>query len=346
MKHKETQRCSKCILSAPFPQIAFDPDGVCNFCRDELMFTSEKQKINESGFKINKMIDEFRGKSEYDGILCYSGGKDSSYSLMLAIKKYKLNILSFTLDNGFLSKTAFDNINRVVDSLGVDHLTIKPSSEFFKSVIKACTLSDIYTPKTLTRISAGCNACISLVNILALKMALEKEIPFIFSGFTLGQIPVNSVVYKNNYNFFKDSREPVLEKLRAHVGEDIDKYYCIEEKLLSKVKAFPHNINILCLEDITENEIIEKIKPTGWVKPLDVDGCSSNCRLNTFNNHVHKKKLGYNPYELELSHLIRKGQMSRNEALDKINEQPVEQLQLIIRELGIDEKDINYNFAN
>lgn len=334
-------RCTKCILSASFPKIEFDNDGVCNFCLDKMFHTSEQKNIDKSKQKIDGLIESSKGTSEYDGIMCYSGGKDSTYSLMLAVKKYDLKILSFTLDNGFISRTAFENINRVVDLLGVDQITVRPSSKFIKSVIKYSSLNNIYNPKTLVRISAGCNSCISLVNIMALKFALEKEVPFIFAGFTLGQIPSNAILYKNNYSFFQESRESSLEKLRKYMGGQIDEYYCIKPSIINRVKSYPYNINLLCIENISEQEIVKHIKPLGWQKPGDVDGCSSNCRLNTFNNYVHQKNFGYSPYELELSHLIRKKQLTRDEALKKINDQPVDQLQAIMNELGISEKDIN-----
>jgi hypothetical protein len=170
----------------------------------------------------------------------------------------------------------------------------------------------------------------------ALKYAIEKNIPFILAGFTLGQIPSNTIIYKNNYRFFQESREPVLNKLREHLGKDVDEYFGIRESLLEKVVEYPHNINLLCLEDISETEIIEKVKSIGWIPPKDVDGCSSNCRLNTFNNYIHQKRYGYNPYELELSHLIRKGKLTREEALEKLADQPEETLKSIKKELNIE----------
>jgi len=331
----EKKRCTRCVLSEAFPKIEFDEMGVCNYCRDEFTSQSEEKAIENSKEKVLSLIQGNKGKYEYDAIMCYSGGKDSTYTLMLAINKYGLKVLSFTLDNGFLSNTAFENINRVVESLGVDHITVKPSSVFYKSVIRASLLNDIYNPKTLTRISSGCNSCISLVNITALKMAIDKNIPMIFSGFTLGQIPLNSMIYKNNYAFFQESREPSLNKLREYVGPSVDDYYCLRQSTLDRVSSYPLNINLLCLEDISEDQIVRDVEVLGWKKPTDVDGCSSNCRLNTLNNYIHMKKFGYSPYELELSHLIRKGQLSRESALDKLNDQPEEQLKYLFNELEI-----------
>lgn len=345
LKSQEEQesidRCAHCVLSSGFPNIEFDENGVCNFCRDTLLNTSEDAIIAENEEKVASLFEEGKGKSDYDAIVCYSGGKDSTYALMLAVEKYGLKVLSFTFDNGFISPTAFRNINKVVDKLGVDHITFRSSSHHMKDIIRASALEKIYNKRTLMRISSVCNSCISIVNMTAIKMALEKEIPFIIAGFTLGQIPLNSVYYKNNYSFLEESRKVSLDKLKRFAGDGVNNYFTLSERLLSKVKSFPYNVNLLCLEDISEAGIIEKIKPLGWVPPKDVDGCSSNCRLNTFNNYVHKKIFSYSPYELELSHLVRKNQLTRDEAISKLDDQPIELIANIMKELDIDQDELD-----
>jgi hypothetical protein len=271
--------------------------------------------------------------------LCCSGGKDSSYTLKLAVEKYGLRVLSFTMDNGFISPTAHRNIETVVDTLGVDHITLRPSSRFYRKVIKATALVPIYQEQTLRRISAGCNACISLVNTQALKLALEKGAPLVLAGFTLGQIPANAIIYRNHFRFFEDSRKDSLDKLRSAVGAEVDDYYGIPNEILDRVASYPHNVNLLCLEEITEEQIVAEVEKLGWKRPTDVDGCSSNCQLNTFNNYVHERKFGYSPYELELSHLIRKGLMTREEALAKMADQPLENLKFLAKKLELDADD-------
>jgi tRNA(Ile)-lysidine synthase TilS/MesJ len=333
-------RCTKCIQSASFPRIKFDENGVCNFCRKEFGEVTDNDIIISAAAKVESLLETTKRVSEYDAVMCYSGGKDSTYVLQLAVEKYNLKVLAFTLDNGFLSDGAFTNINKVVDHLGIDLLTFRPSKAHFAAIIRASMLKEIYNPRTLTRISAGCNSCISMVNTMALKIAIEKKIPFILAGFTLGQIPANAIIYKNNYQFLKESRESSLKKLKEEAGDFIDDYYEINENILQSIQEYPTTMNLLCLENITEDEIVENIKQIGWTSPGDVDGCSSNCRLNTFNNYVHKITFGYNPYELELSHLIRKGLMTRSEALEKIEDQPEDQRKLIQAELRITDDEI------
>lgn len=335
------KRCRECVLSSSFPNVTFDENGVCSFCRDEMHMSTETATIERAQERIIELFDTARGQSEYDAVMCYSGGKDSTYTLMTAVKKYNLNILAFTLDNGFTSPAAFENIRNICDELGVDQITFRPSAKFFKPLIKASALKNIYSPKTLVRISAICNSCISVVNNTALKLALEKEIPFILAGFTLGQIPANGIVYKNNYHFFRESREVYLERLRDSLGNSVDDYFCIKESLLKKTEVFPYNVNLLCVEDPTEAEMFQAIENIGWVSPQDVDGCSSNCRLNGFNNFIHQEKFHYSPYELELSHLIRKGKITRDEALQKLSDtlRP-EVITSIMKELAISEEEI------
>jgi hypothetical protein len=334
------KRCTKCILSSNFPRIKFDNKGVCNFCNNELLYTTEQDNIDIACKEITALFEDKRGKSEYDAIVCYSGGKDSTYTLKLAVEKYKLKILSFTLDNGFISPVAFKNIEKVVSNLGVDHYTFRPSYSFMKDLFRVSSLENIYNPKTLTRISSNCNSCITIVNIMSLKIALEKKIPFILAGFTLGQIPSNTIYYQNNYQFFEESRKPIVEKLKSELGDDVKKYMQISEELINNTENYPYNVNLLCMEDITEKEIVDKILPLGWVKPADVDGCSTNCRVNAFNNYVHLKKHGYSPYELELSHLIRKSLLTREEALSKLIDLPMDQINYVLKELKINESQL------
>lgn len=331
---KQARRCAKCVLSENFPRIKFDEDGICNFCNDELLHSTNAGHIEQATKDITRLFDEIKGKSEYDALLCYSGGKDSTYTLKLAVEKYNLKVLSFTLDNGFISPTAFKNITKVVTRLGVDHITYRPSFKFMKEMFRVSSMEEIYNTRTMIRISANCNSCISIVNITAQKLAMEKSIPVILAGFTLGQIPSNTILFKNNYEFFRENRKVIHEKFRNLIGDDVKRYMEIPDSLIQR-SGSTYNVNLLAIENITENGIVENIVPLGWEKPKDVDGCSTNCLINAFNNYIHERKYGYSPYELELSHLIRKNLLSRQEALEKLYDQPEEQIEGIFSELGI-----------
>jgi hypothetical protein len=113
------------VLPETFPGIHFNEEGVCNFCRD---FSHDRLigKKAEYRQRFEHLVKEHAGKSEYDAILSYNGGKDSTFALLTLRRDYHLNVLAFTMDNGFISRRAIENIRVVTGRLGVDHLLFKP----------------------------------------------------------------------------------------------------------------------------------------------------------------------------------------------------------------------------
>lgn len=163
-------RCTRCVISGEFPRIEFDDEGVCSFCRDRAFYVAENDAIDQARAQITELFADRPKGRQYDALVCLSGGKDSTYTLMLAVRKYGLRTLAFTFDNGFLSAFALENIRGAVDVLAVDHIMMRPSAESMKSIVRASALHRIYAPRTLTRISAVCNSCITMVNTMAVSL--------------------------------------------------------------------------------------------------------------------------------------------------------------------------------
>ena len=70
--------------------------------------------------------------------MCYSGGKDSTYTLTVLRETYELNVLAVSLDNGFVAEQTLLNIRRVVENLGVDYITIKPRFDILARIFRYC----------------------------------------------------------------------------------------------------------------------------------------------------------------------------------------------------------------
>jgi N-acetyl sugar amidotransferase len=126
------------------PEIVFNEQGVCNHCHQydaraarELMSPEERQR------KLDALVETIkasgRGK-EYDCILGVSGGADSSYVAYLA-KKLGLRPLAVHFDNGWNSELAVDNIKRILSALDIDLYTLVVDWDEFcdlqKSFLKA-----------------------------------------------------------------------------------------------------------------------------------------------------------------------------------------------------------------
>ena len=121
---EDIKRCTRCILPASLTGITFDESGVCNHCRKyeadfkdwELIKERRKNEFEEILAKTKKL------KRPYDVLVPLSGGKDSTYALYLCTKVYGLKTLSVTLDNGFLTQPAKDNIRNAIASCNTDHI--------------------------------------------------------------------------------------------------------------------------------------------------------------------------------------------------------------------------------
>jgi tRNA(Ile)-lysidine synthase TilS/MesJ len=322
-------------LPANFPGVTFDDEGICNYCRS---FTGNKaldELKQEYEKKFLALLYQYKGKSEYDCLLCFSGGKDSTYTLDILKNKYGLSILAVTFDNGFISEAALNNMRRVCENVGVDHIIYKVRFDLLKKIFSTAAKEELYPKKTLERASTICTSFISFVKFISLKIALEKDIPFIGYGWSPGQAPVQSSVMQTNPSLIKMSQKVVYGPLHKVAGDMIRPYF-LEEKHFTCGKEFPYNVHPLAFLEYNEEKIFARLKELGWERPVDTDPNSTNCLMNAFSNQVHEQMYGYNPYVFEISKMIREGVMNREAGLKKFSESvPKEQIDLVKERLGV-----------
>jgi len=121
------QVCTKCVMDSSDSKITFDENGICDHCRTfELQIkphwhTDEKGVKNLNGL-IEKIKKEGKGK-DFDCMMGMSGGIDSSFLLYKMVSEFGLRPLVFHVDAGWNSQIAVNNIERLVDGLGLDLYT-------------------------------------------------------------------------------------------------------------------------------------------------------------------------------------------------------------------------------
>ena len=84
------KRCTRCILPETFPGIRFDEEGICNFCLEFKGLEHLEGKKAEYKQKFETLVRDYKGKSSYDALMCYSGGKDSTYTIINLKEEYGL----------------------------------------------------------------------------------------------------------------------------------------------------------------------------------------------------------------------------------------------------------------
>jgi glucosamine--fructose-6-phosphate aminotransferase (isomerizing) len=112
---KQIARCQRCILPTNFPYLNFDEGGVCAFCQREVDFPQHGTE------KLLRDLDHKAGSSY---LIPISGGRDSCYALHYVVKELNLKAVAFTYDWGFVTDVARRNISRICGELGVEHVLV------------------------------------------------------------------------------------------------------------------------------------------------------------------------------------------------------------------------------
>ncbi|MDA9985686.1 N-acetyl sugar amidotransferase [Alphaproteobacteria bacterium] len=121
------QICRNCVMDTSDSKIEFDSEGVCDHCQNFKNYTLPKWKngLTESNL-LERLAESIQNEGrghDFDCIVGMSGGIDSSYLTYIAKEIMGLRPLVFHVDAGWNSQIAVNNIERLVDGLGLDLFT-------------------------------------------------------------------------------------------------------------------------------------------------------------------------------------------------------------------------------
>lgn len=109
------------------PKISFDPIGYCGYCSNFDKFIKPTWDVGTKGVQqlaqMTNVISLFGKGQDFDCIIGLSGGLDSSYAAYIAKEKMGLRPLLFHVDAGWNTDQAVGNIEKLVDGLGLDLYT-------------------------------------------------------------------------------------------------------------------------------------------------------------------------------------------------------------------------------
>lgn len=122
------QICTVSVMDTTDPEITFDDQGVSNHVLeyDRTMkpivdAAMAGERADELAAVVAQIKEAGRGKA-YDCVIGISGGVDSSYLALQAVK-LGLRPLAVHFDSGWNSELAVDNIHNIVSKLGLDLVT-------------------------------------------------------------------------------------------------------------------------------------------------------------------------------------------------------------------------------
>lgn len=165
------KRCTKCVLPETHETIHFNDEGVCNICVQH-EYKQEKMDWNSKKLELDQLIEQYRGKYDYDCLIPYSGGKDSTWNLYYLIKEYKLKPLVVRFDHGFLRPNLNDNTTRVLRKMGADFHTFTPNWKIVQKLMLQSFLDK----------GDFCWHCHTGIFSYPMWVAIRHQVPLIFWG--------------------------------------------------------------------------------------------------------------------------------------------------------------------
>ena len=163
--------CTKCVTPETAESLKFDDLGGCSVC-SQIKFKDEVVNWSERGNELDSIIAKYKNKSDYDCILPFSGGKDSTFTLWYIVTQLKLKPLVVRFDHGFYRKKLQENTEKTITKLGVDFINFKSNSKLVKLIML----------ESLIRRGDFCWHCHVGISAYPVKVSIEKKIPLIILG--------------------------------------------------------------------------------------------------------------------------------------------------------------------
>jgi N-acetyl sugar amidotransferase len=165
------RRCTRCTLPETHETIVFDAEGVCNICRQH-EYKREKIDWEARGKDLSDLVESYRSRYDYDCIVPFSGGKDSTWTLYYLVTQFKLKPLVVRFDHGFLRPGLYENTTRVLRNLGVDFHSFTPNWHIVRKLMLQAFLEK----------GDFCWHCHTGIYSYPMWVALRYQVPLVFWG--------------------------------------------------------------------------------------------------------------------------------------------------------------------
>ena len=313
-KTNNYQICSNCIMDTSDKTLTFDEDGVCEYCVNFKENIEPNWFPNEKGIeKITPLIEKIKkdGKNkDHDCIIGLSGGLDSSYATYVAVEKFGLRPLIFHCDAGWNSDISTSNIQKMVNNLNLDLVTHVINWEEMKDLQRAFFKSQV--PFVDQAQDLGLFS--SMYNF-----AMKHKFKYVITGGNNSTECIRECVdwtyFSTDTKHVKDIHRKFGEKkLNTFPMCDIFKYQ-LYFRFVKGMKV----IKILDNYPYIKNEAIKELRENFDWKPYKMKHYESRF-TRFYESYWTTKKHGFDKRRAYLSSEILSGQISREEALDRISQ--------------------------
>ena len=340
------KKCSRCLLPETHETISFDSRGICSVCQNR-EFRNEQINWSARRTDLDALITKVKGTADYDCIIPFSGGKDSTFTLYFVVKELALKPLVVSFDHGFYRPNMLANRNRVVETLGVDLLTFKPNWLLVRKLML----------QSLLEKGDFCWHCHTGIFSYPMWIAIEKRVPLILWGETSSEY-ASYYSYEDDEKVDEDRFNQIVnlgitaEDMKIRMGDEFSQRDFKPYTYPSKQSLRELNLKSLALGSFIPWNPREQAKliskELGW-NGDEVEGIPPEfnyekieCYMQGVRDYIKYRKRGYSRVSHLMALELRKGAINKEGAEKLISEfegkRPAS-LDLLLNMLGLSEKE-------
>ena len=340
------KKCSRCLLPETHETISFDSRGICSVCQNR-EFRNEQINWSARRTDLDALITRVKGTADYDCIIPFSGGKDSTFTLYFVVKELALKPLVVSFDHGFYRPNMLANRNRVVETLGVDLLTFKPNWLLVRKLML----------QSLLEKGDFCWHCHTGIFSYPMWIAIEKRVPLILWGETSSEY-ASYYSYEDDEKVDEDRFNQIVnlgitaEDMKIRMGDEFSQRDFKPYTYPPKQSLRELNLKSLALGSFIPWNPREQAKliskELGW-NGDEVEGVPPEfnyekieCYMQGVRDYIKYRKRGYSRVSHLMALELRKGAINKEGAEKLISEfegkRPAS-LDLFLNMLGLSEKE-------
>ena len=304
------QTCSRCIMDTTAPDITFDEQGICNYCTDFLRKKAKHLPLDEADRlrRLDSLVETVRNSAKgkkYDCIVGLSGGVDSSWALVQAVR-LGLRPLAVHMDSGWNSELAQNNIANLVRRLGVDLYTHVIDWPEIRGLMEAFFAADVIDVEVLYD-----NAMLAVNYRQAAKYGLK----YILAG---TNIATEGVDIPRTWNWHKADKRNIVGISRRFGGPKLKTFPAISTLDMVRYIGLQRIkwISFLDYLDYRKSDALEVLQRDFGYKPYAYKHYES-VFTRFYQGYLQPYKFGVDKRKPHLSSLIMTGEMTREEALQR-----------------------------
>lgn len=351
---KKIRRCTKCLLPETMPFIEYDSEGVCNYCK-----TYKKQVYKEKR-ELDNIVENIKKKNagkQYDSLVSFSGGRDSSFGLHYFVKELGLRPVAYSYDWGMVTDLARRNQSRMCSQLGVELILVSADIKKKRENIRKNVSAWLKKPDLgmVPIFMAGDKQFFYYANKVCKEYMINNVLlasnPFEKTHFKSGFCGVKPAILGTDGKDMDLESLPLKSVLRMaghYAGQYMKNPSYINSSLIDTIGAtfsyyiIPHNyfriFDYMPWDEKEVNRVL--LNDYDWETATDTD---STWRIGDgtapFYNYIYYLLCGFSENDTLRSNQIREGMITREEGLELIyrdNQPRFESMEWYFNTIGID----------